>query len=185
MTDIVPAKPSEVTPEDIDDIISRAIIIDGWRGEIRPGTPLKHIELAIQALLAFHERVGFVIGDVLNQAEEMYHELFAQIADATGYKPGTLKNMAYVARNVAPAQRKDGISPSMYYEIAKIKTPEKQDEWIERIKSEDLKRDEVREQMQLEEEAAHREKKGLPEIKWATCHNCGSTVPEHRLGGNY
>ena len=180
MTENLPVRAGEVDP---DEVVKRAIVIDQWGGSIRPGATLQQIGMAILALLWMHERVPYIIGDILNEAEKMYGEVFAQIADVTGYAPGTLRNFAYIASRVKGKQRAqaEGTGISIQYEIAKFKEPEKQEYWINRIKKENLTREEVRDKMATEEQEEYRHEKQVRDVVWVACPTCGSTVTRSSL----
>lgn len=87
----------------------------------------------------------FWLGDLLNYGEHAYGEKYTQVLDATGYAYATAKNVAYVARHVAPAQRRvdDGVPFSHHAEVAAL-PPAKQDTWLQRCVEEQPTRDELR-----------------------------------------
>lgn len=88
-----------------------------------------------------HRSAKWWIGDWLNFGEGAFGERYAQAADSTGLTIAYLQNIAWVARNVLPSRRRDGVSFSSHAEVASL-PPDSQTRWLdEAIKSDWSSRD--------------------------------------------
>ena len=85
------------------------------------------------------------LGDWMNYGEDNYGDRYRQAIDLTGWKYGTLANIAYVARNVTFSRRREDLdSWGHWQEIASLE-PAEQDVVIKRWLDDDLKLAAVRE----------------------------------------
>lgn len=107
------------------------LTFDEWKG----------IGLQLQLM---HGSVGFWIGDWLNFGERKWGEKYAQAIEETGLDYGTLRNYAWVSRELPLSLRRDNLSYSAHKEIASA-PKEKQEELVERASEEELDTRSVRE----------------------------------------
>jgi len=111
------------------------------------------------------------VGDVLNMAEDIHPEIWAQLEVYFPHSPSTLANYKSVAKHV-PSHRRLGLHMTVVSEAAYL-PPDQRDALLHRAAAEGWKREEMRE--------ARREMQGqpigeLPPAKPATkCPNCGHT----------
>lgn len=69
------------------------------------------------------------IGDWLAFGEGAWGERYAQAAEATGLDIGTLQNWAYTCRQVMPSRRREELSFTSHYAVARLE-PTEQEEWL-------------------------------------------------------
>jgi hypothetical protein len=93
-------------------LLKAGLSLAEWRAI---GEELHMIEGAIQ----------FWIGDWLNYGQKAYGEKYVEAAAATGYDPGSLRNLAYVAANVEMSSRNDTLSWTHHMAVAPL-PPERQ-----------------------------------------------------------
>jgi len=112
------------------------------------------------------ERSQFYLGDLLNYAEDMLGEVYAQLLDSTKYKLKTLQNMKWVAAQVRPSARYPELSWSHHSEVAKLPPPE-QDSWLQQAHEQQMSVSELRKA--IKGEPAEKKKKVI-EVR---CPSCG------------
>jgi hypothetical protein len=71
------------------------------------------------------------VADLIEYGERVFGEKYSQALDCTDYTEQALKDITYVARNVAPSRRRHDVSFSHHREVAAL-PPTKQDEWLHR-----------------------------------------------------
>lgn len=86
------------------------------------------------------------IGDLLNAAEGVHGETFAQIAFRTGLGEQTLLNRKYVCAHVPPDRRRASLPFSVHAEVAPLSAAE-QKRWLDRAEKGGWTRDILREHM--------------------------------------
>lgn len=86
------------------------------------------------------------IGDLLNAAENVHGESFAQIAFRTGLAEQTLLNRKYVCQHVPPDRRRPTLPFSVHAEVAPLSAKE-QKYWLDRAEKGGWTRDILREHM--------------------------------------
>lgn len=86
------------------------------------------------------------IGDLLNAAEGVHGESFAQIAYRTGLGEQTLLNRKYVCAHVPPDRRRASLPFSLHAEVAPLSAKE-QKRWLDRAEKSGWTRDILREHM--------------------------------------
>jgi hypothetical protein len=108
------------------------------------------------------------VGDWLNFGERTYGEMYAQGMEATGLDYGQLNNIAWVARSVSSSRRREQLSWSHHYEVAKLE-PDDQEMLLDQALLGEWKRERLREAIkfvkgELPEPVASTDKCG--------CHCC-------------
>ena len=91
-----------------------------------------------QYLRRVHTGYQWWWGDWLNYGEGAYGERFSQALDATDWEESTLRQYAWVAKNVAPENRLDGVAFGHYVNGLASLEPAEQKLWAERIVAENL-----------------------------------------------
>lgn len=74
--------------------------------------------------------IQFVIGDLANYGEDEFEISYEDIAKKTGYKPETVENYAYVARNVPQEIRNETLSFNHHYHVASLESDEQKEYWL-------------------------------------------------------
>jgi hypothetical protein len=99
--------------------------------------------------------VQFWLGDLLEIGEQRWGQKYSQALDATEYEEKTLRNAAWVARQIPPERRRhpSKVSYSHHVEVAGL-DPEKQEYWLNRTESEGLTREQLRIGLRQEKAAA-------------------------------
>jgi len=111
------------------------------------------------------ERSQFYLGDLLNYAEDMLGESYAQLISEK-YSPKTLANFKYVASNIRPASRWEELSFSHHAEVAKLE-PGLQFSWLQQAHEQQMSVSELRKA--IKGEPAEKKKKVI-EVR---CPSCG------------
>lgn len=93
-------------------------------------------EMPIEEWAALGSRLGtlgkaiqWAIGDWLNYGNIRYGETYTQFADLTGYTPGALMNMKFVASRIESSRRRENLSFSHHAEVAGL-APSEQELWL-------------------------------------------------------
>jgi site-specific DNA-methyltransferase (adenine-specific) len=110
------------------------LCFEGWQAD---GEILQQMEWS----------VSFWLGDWWNFGERKWGELSAQaIREITGRERGTVWNYAYVARSVDASRRREELSFSHHYEVAKVARDDADlaDELLDRAVEQKLTREELR-----------------------------------------
>jgi hypothetical protein len=77
------------------------------------------------------------------QFGDQYHQALAD----TDYTKESLQDIAYVARNVEPSRRRDGLTFSHHREVAPL-SPEEQTKWLDEAEALDLSVHQLRQRIQ-------------------------------------
>jgi hypothetical protein len=107
----------------------------------------------------------FWLGDAINHGEAIYGDEYYQLFDHIEAEEGTLRNYAYVARQILPSMRREGIDWTHYREIAPIKDTYLQLELLDRIETEGMTTRQVAEAKNVGQQSAE-------ELETATCPCC-------------
>ena len=91
---------------------------------------------------------AFWVGDLLNYGEAAYGEKYAQAIEATGYKVGTLMNIASVAQKIPPEQRHPDLSFAHHQEVAPLPVVEQQ-AWLDKAELEGWSSKDLRHQLHV------------------------------------
>lgn len=121
--------------------------------------------------------VGFWLGALVNLGEALFGEKYSQAMEATGYAEQTLKNFAYVERNLPPAiRRSPTIVPfSVQAEVAPL-PPDEQEKWLQKCEEQHLTREELRAQIKQ----AKAQSAGVPVDLWLVV-SCKSAEDQAEL----
>jgi len=127
---------------------------------------IEEFQYVLDLLYDTWERSQFYLGDLLNYAENMLGEVYAQLLDSTKYKLKTLQNMKYVANNILPASRWEELSFSHHAEVAKLE-PGLQFSWLQQAHEQQMSVSELRKA--IKGEPAEKKKKVIN----VRCPSCG------------
>ena len=84
-----------------------------------------------QKLAPIGKSIGFIIGDWINYGEVKYTEKYKEALATTGIAYQTLANYSYVARKVEFSLRKENLDWYQHATVAKLKTPEEKQHWLD------------------------------------------------------
>lgn len=82
--------------------------------------------------------IQFIIGDLASYGESTFAISYQDIAEKSGYKPETVENYAYVARNVPQHLRNNDLSFNHHYLIASLDNDDLKQRWLSTAKEHDL-----------------------------------------------
>lgn len=111
--------------------------------EVREGLGEADFLEALRVSATRHRSATWWLGDLLAYGEKAWGN-YGEMAAATGFAVGSLKNMASVSRSVPPEMREPGLPWRTHKVVAPLK-PDEQREWLglalaKGIKSDDLAR---------------------------------------------
>ena len=127
---------------------------------------IEEFQYVLDLLWDTYERSQFYLGDLLNNAEMVLGESYAQLIDCEKYRPKTLANFKYVASNIRPAGRWKELSFSHHAECAKLE-PNLQDSWLKQAHEQQMSVSELRKA--IKGEPAEKKKKVIN----VRCPSCG------------
>ena len=90
-----------------------------------------------QFLKAAEKSIQFWIGDWINFGERKWGDKYTEAFDMFDYDYGTLRNYAYVAKNVDLSRRNDKLSFSHFAEVASLE-PKEQQRLLKKAEDEDF-----------------------------------------------
>jgi len=93
--------------------------------------------------------VPFWLGDWINYGEITYAGKYDEALETIGLEYQTLRNYAYVARQIEMSRRRDNLTFSIHAEVAPLER-EQQEHWLNRAAGEGLKRADLRDALRLE-----------------------------------
>lgn len=150
-----------------------------------PDQDLEHPEwVAVGRQFGAMSRVSnWWIGDWIEYGTAKWGEKYVEAARITGYDIKTLRNIAYVARQVDLSRRRDKLRWSHHAEVAVLE-PQDQDRWLDRALADRLSVSDLR----IELRGVQRTSKVAPdgsgepgqpdgEVSSMVCPNCGETIP--------
>lgn len=115
--------------------------------EIREGLPYNEWEKIGKVLRHMEGSVQFWIGDWIRYGERTYKGVnsaqYDKAIEETGLERRTLQDIKYVAQNVSPTCRREGLSFSHHKEIAQLE-PEQQKKFLDLAEQNQLTRNELR-----------------------------------------
>lgn len=122
----------------------------------------------------------WLVGDLLNTAEDEFGDDYAQLDEFFPHSPQTLANYKSVAKHVPPSRRKKGLSYSVHAEVAYLE-PRERDAMLNEAVRNGWKREEMRGAMQQRRElAAAAESNSQPAVLDPAppplCPHCGQEM---------
>ena len=106
--------------------------------------------------------IGFIIGDWINFGETTYGDKYKEALTATGIAYQTLANYSYVARKVEFSLRKENLDWYQHATVAKLKTPEEKQHWLEMAEKHNLSVRRLRKSINFGRLATQEEVQGDP-----------------------
>lgn len=106
--------------------------------------------------------IGFIIGDWINFGETTYGDKYKEALAATGIAYQTLANYSYVARKVEFSLRKENLDWYQHATVAKLKTPEEKQHWLEMAEKHNLSVRRLRKSINFGRLATQEEVQGDP-----------------------
>ncbi len=94
-------------------------------------------------LMHLEQHLHFWIGDLLAYGERRWGTTYADMVEETGYDPGTLRNLRWVATRVDVAQRRENLTFAHHQEVARL-SPAQQEAVLALSEAQGLTRDGVR-----------------------------------------
>jgi len=90
--------------------------------------------------------IAWAVGDWLNYGEEKFGEKYSQAASDTGYDPGYLASLAWVARAIEPSRRREKLGWSHHQAVAGLEAAA-QTEWLLLSEENGWTREELRDRL--------------------------------------
>ena len=90
--------------------------------------------------------VQWWIGDWINYGAKAYGDKYVEALDLTGYDPGTLMNLAWVASRYETSLRRENLSWTHHKELAALE-PQDRDHWLDRCEAESLSQKQLRNEL--------------------------------------
>ena len=106
--------------------------------------------------------IGFIIGDWINFGETTYGDKYKEALASTGIAYQTLANYSYVARKVEFSLRKENLDWYQHATVAKLKTPEEKQHWLEMAEKHNLSVRRLRKSINFGRLATQEEVQGDP-----------------------
>jgi hypothetical protein len=109
-------------------------------------------EAALQWCQQVEQASPWWVGDLIELGEAQYGEKYAQALDHTTYTEQALRDIAYVARNVAPSVRRAAVSFSHHREVAAL-PPSQQETWLHQAETDNLTQAQLRTRIKVAQAA--------------------------------
>lgn len=106
--------------------------------------------------------IGFIIGDWINYGEGRYGEKYEESLARTGLAYTTLAHYSYVARKIQFCLRKQNLDYSLHATVAKLKTDEEKQHWLDMAEKHDLSVRRLRKSINFGRLATEEEVQGDP-----------------------
>ena len=106
--------------------------------------------------------IGFIIGDWINYGEGRYGEKYDESLARTGLAYTTLAHYSYVARKIQFCLRKQNLDYSVHATVAKLKTDEEKQHWLDMSEKHDLSVRRLRKSINFGRLATEEEVQGDP-----------------------
>jgi hypothetical protein len=140
---------------------------------VRDGAmPLADWESALQTLGPIERGSAWWLGDLLVFGGKRYGETYGAAARATGLNPGTLRNLASVARAVPAENRESSLSWRAHRTVAPL-THEEQRRWLKRAAKHEWTSDELARELR-------RKRMDASDSKWPDPETEPNAQPAHR-----
>lgn len=123
-----------------------------------------------QKLAPVGKSIGFIIGDWINYGEGRYGEKYEEALQRTGLAYQTLMNYSYVARKVEISLRKENLDLHHHLVVAKLKTPEEKEFWLDMAEKHKLGIRRLRKSINFGRLATEDEVQGDPADKGVITH---------------
>ena len=123
---------------------------------------LKEWEALGEKLGDAERSIGFMIGDWINYAEQMWGEKYNEAIACTGLEYQTLRNYAWVARRVQLSARADNLPFRHHAVVAKLKDAEEQMHWLDMAEKHDLSYKRLQKSINFGRLATEKEVQGDP-----------------------
>lgn len=121
-------------------------------------------------LAKVEQSIGFIIGDWINYGEKRYGEKYSDALKRTGLAYDTLVKYAHVAKRVQLGIRIPNLDWTHHRQVAKIKDPEKQSEWLAIAEREKLSVARLRKSLNFGRLATEEEVQGDPADRGVITH---------------
>jgi hypothetical protein len=115
--------------------------------ELREGLAPDQWQQVGTTLAAIGRAHQWWLGDWLNYGERAYGETYTEAVKATGLDPGTLSDIAGVARRIEMPRRRGNLSFAHHREVSKL-PPSEQDRWLAHAEQQGWTRNELRDELQ-------------------------------------
>jgi hypothetical protein len=132
-------------------------------------------EAALEWCQSVEKASPWWVGDLIEMGEARWGEKYAQALDHTKYSEQALRDIAYVARSVAPSIRRPEVSFTHHREVAAL-PPSAQQTWLHKAETENLTAAQLRLRIKVEKSAAE----GVVEELWLLV-KCDSIAVQEEL----
>lgn len=123
-----------------------------------------------QKLAPIARSIGFIIGDWINYGETRYGAKYKEALTRTGLTYQTLADFSYVARKVEFSLRNENLDFSQHRVVAKLKTPEEKQHWLDIANKHDMSVRRLRKSINFGRIATDEEVHGDPADKGVVTH---------------
>jgi len=123
-----------------------------------------------QKLASIGKSIGFIIGDWINYGEGRYGKKYDESLARTGLAYTTLAHYSYVARKIQFCLRKQNLDYSVHATVAKLKTDEEKEFWLDMSGKHDLSVRRLRKSINFGRLATEEEVQGDPADKGVITH---------------
>lgn len=123
-----------------------------------------------QKLAPLGRSIGFVIGDWINYGEGRYGQKYDEALTRTGLTYQTLRDFSYVARKIEMSLRNDNLDFSQHRVVAKLKTPEEKQHWLDMADRHDMSVRRLRKSINFGRLATEEEVQGDPADRGVITH---------------
>lgn len=123
--------PAGVTFSDTGVSFDRELSFDEWEG-------------LLSYLMRMEQSVQWWLGDMLRYGESFFGENYAQAAVLVGRSVNTLANWVWISGQFPPHRRRASVRWSCYRELAAMKDPDLQDQWLDAVEEGGWTREELR-----------------------------------------
>jgi hypothetical protein len=118
-----------------------------------------------QKLAPVGKSIGFIIGDWINYGENRWGDKYEDAIKRTGMAYQTLRDFSYVARRVQLSFRNDKLDFVHHKVVAKLKSPEEQQHWLDMAVKHKLGKRRLRKSINFGRLATEQEVAGDPHDK--------------------
>jgi hypothetical protein len=130
-----------------------------------------------EQLQTIHRSIQWWVGDWLNYGERAFGETYTQAIEVTGLALATLQNIKWVAANVAPSVRREGVDWTTHGLLAPLE-PHEQAYWLDAVEAEGLSSRALKERLKDAKAAAQAKIVEAAESSWLTYKEAQSIASE-------